>query len=216
MSVQAESIFKLLSQAKIIFFDFDGVIKESVDIKGQVFAQLFESFGEKVVQRIQAHHLANGGMSRYQKIPLYLKWAKQNTEQESVKEYCDRFANKVWDAVIQSPWVPGVESFIRENPYKQIFVVVSATPQLELESIVDELVLRHCFKRIFGAPHTKVDAMNTMLKELNYKSTDGLMIGDATADFHAAQECHVNFLLRRAKHNINILPYYKGLSIESF
>lgn len=209
-------MLKLLNQAKIIFFDFDGVIKESVDIKGQIFAQLFESFGEEVVARIQAHHLANGGLSRYEKIPLYLKWAKQDVGRKVVDEYCSQFASKVRDAVVNSSWVPGVENFIRKNPHKQIFVLVSATPQLELESIVEELSLRGCFRKIFGAPHKKADVISYMLREMNYNSSEGLMIGDAVADFKAAQQCNVDFLLRRAKHNMTILPDYTGVSFESF
>ena len=55
-----------------IFFDFDGVILESVDIKGWAFGKLFESYPEHV-DEIVAFHFANGGMSRFDKFRYIYK-----------------------------------------------------------------------------------------------------------------------------------------------
>ena len=55
-----------------LLFDFDGVIKESNLIKGEVFKKIFKDFGPEVTSKIFNHHISNGGISRYEKIPLYL------------------------------------------------------------------------------------------------------------------------------------------------
>ena len=60
---------------KLIFWDFDGVIKESVSIKTTAFVKLFENFGSEVTAKIKMHHEDHGGMSRFKKIPIYLRWA---------------------------------------------------------------------------------------------------------------------------------------------
>ena len=44
---------------KTIFWDFDGVIKDSVDVKSDAFKQLFLPFGKDMANRIKEHHLAN-------------------------------------------------------------------------------------------------------------------------------------------------------------
>ena len=57
----------------LIFWDFDGVIKESVSVKTDAYVELFSLYGSDICKQVRKHHLANGGMSRYDKIPLYLK-----------------------------------------------------------------------------------------------------------------------------------------------
>ena len=45
---------------KLYFWDFDGVIKDSVDVKTQAYFQLFEPFGLDVAERVRQHHEAMG------------------------------------------------------------------------------------------------------------------------------------------------------------
>ena len=39
-----------------IIFDFDGVLVESVDIKTQAFAGLYQSYGETIVGKVVRYH----------------------------------------------------------------------------------------------------------------------------------------------------------------
>ncbi len=199
---------------KLIFWDFDGVIKDSVEVKTQAFLNLFTSFGSEVVERIRAHHEANGGMSRFNKFPLYLQWAGIEPSELRVNKLCEEFSELVFNGVINSPWVPGVEEYLRVNPNDQIFVMVSATPQLELEQIVDKLNLRKCFVSIHGAPTGKAEAIGQTLAKLGISCESALMIGDAIADMDAAIKNSVPFLLRRHSANVNIFAGYKGKSIN--
>ena len=56
---------------KGVIFDFDGVIAESVQVKTDAFATLYEQYGEYIVTKVIEHHEANGGMSRFEKIRFY-------------------------------------------------------------------------------------------------------------------------------------------------
>ena len=58
----------LLAAARIVFWDFDGVIKDSVAAKSDGFEKLFRPFGAEVARRVRQHHEAHGGVSRYEKI----------------------------------------------------------------------------------------------------------------------------------------------------
>ena len=58
---------------KLIFFDFDGVIKDSNRIKTQAFQELFKEFGNKISSKVVNHHIQNMGISRYDKITYYYK-----------------------------------------------------------------------------------------------------------------------------------------------
>lgn len=200
--------------AKLIFWDFDGVIKESVNIKTQAFFNLFKLYGDDLAEKVKAHHEANGGMSRFNKIPLYLHWAGIESSEATVSELCEKFSQIVFQSVLESDWVPGAEQFLRTNKYSQIFILVSATPQVELEIILQELDLDHVFSSVFGSPISKGDAICNTLRNLGIASSDALMIGDASADKEAADENNVAFLLRRHNSNYTVFSDYEGLSIN--
>ena len=207
---------KIVHRAGVLFWDFDGVIKDSIEVKTQAFAQLFQVFGTAVAKRVLDHHVANGGMSRFDKFPLYLQWAGETAIQSRVTEFCDRFSHLVFEGVIASPWVPGVESYIRNNTYQQRFFVISATPQVELEQILIALNLSECFVEIFGAPSKKKDAIKITLASHGLLPQNCLMIGDALADLEAAQANQVPFILRRHESNHAVFKNYSGLSIKDF
>jgi phosphoglycolate phosphatase-like HAD superfamily hydrolase len=199
-----------------IFWDFDGVIKESVEVKKRAFYQLFLPYGGVVALRVCEHHIANGGMSRMDKMPLYLQWAGQAGSASTIDAFCLRFGEMVLQAVVDAPWVPGVELLLRTNPYRQTFFVISATPQGELEEILHELDLTQCFSRIYGAPTRKKSAIQMALAGQGLEPCDCLMIGDALADLEAAEANAVPFLLRRHATNAELFLNYVGPSVEDF
>ena len=63
---------KFIKKYNLIIFDFDGVIKNSLEVKSKAFERLFESYGKLITKKIKAHHKKNEGLSRYKKIPIYL------------------------------------------------------------------------------------------------------------------------------------------------
>ena len=205
-----------MKEFSAIFWDFDGVIKDSVDVKTQAYFQLFESFGLDVAERVRLHHEANGGMSRFDKVPIYLQWAGLESNKIKVNEYCERFSQQVLQGVIDAPWVSGVEQYLRGNVHQQVFVLVSATPQGELEHILHALDLTMCFADVYGAPSRKQDAIHNTLLARGIDPSESLMIGDAQADLDAAVANQVPFLLRRHSSNNKVFATYTGTSVEDF
>ena len=110
-----KNAIEYLSRFDVIFWDFDGVIKDSVDVKTAAFEKLFLSYDQKFVTAIKQHHEANSGMSRFEKIPIYLAWVGEEVTNESVRRYSDLFSKSVLQAVIDSRWVPGVREWITRN-----------------------------------------------------------------------------------------------------
>lgn len=206
----------LLRSPKLIFWDFDGVIKDSVEVKTQAFVKLFESYGSHVAEQVKSHHESNGGMSRFEKLPLYLRWASEEPTEDRVNEFCERFSQLALQGVVDSPWVPGVEDYLRSNPHRQTFIMVSATPQEELVRILQALDLWKCFAAVFGAPMSKTEAIRITLNSHKIAPQHCLMIGDAKADWDAAQSNQIPFLLRRHTINGQVFKHYTGDSVENF
>lgn len=209
------NVSELIRKVKLVFWDFDGVIKESVDIKTGAYVSLFERYGPELADRVKLHHEANGGMSRFIKFPLYLEWAGETVTSNLVNKLCDEFSLLTFNGVINAPWVPGAEAYLRNNTYDQIFVLVSATPKEELIKILQELDLNKVFSAIYGAPTGKNEAIADILSSKKMLIEDSVMIGDAVADYEAAFANNVSFILRRHTSNINSFSRFIGYAVNN-
>ena len=205
----------IIDQKQIIFWDFDGVIKDSVDGKTQAYKALFPFAKKDFLEKLQHHHESNGGMSRYEKIPIYLRWANLSDSKSIINSYAERFAGNVVEAVINSKWVPGVQEFLLENFSSTYFILTTATPESEIKKIIGALGISHCFREVYGFPNKKTEVIAMALKRHNIDPSDALMIGDSENDFFAAQKNSVPFLLRCTPTNINFQNIYSGPRFES-
>lgn len=182
---------------KAIIFDFDGVLVESLDIKTNAFAKLFEQEGEGVVKQIVNYHLKNGGVSRHDKFNyIYKKILKRRLNYNGFQELCNKFATLVVNAVVDAPYVKGAKEFLENNVSKYKCFVASATPQKELEEIVKRRNISHYFEKIYGSPIKKSDAVGKILIEEDVKPINAIFIGDAISDYTAARDNSINFIAR--------------------
>jgi phosphoglycolate phosphatase-like HAD superfamily hydrolase len=210
---------KILRSATVVFWDFDGVIKDSVEVKSTAFEKLFLPYGAEIALRVRRHHEANGGISRFEKMPLYLSWAGLPVAGRRVQEFCNEFSVLVLQAVVDSPWVPGVREFLLSQHAQQYFVLVTATPQAEILQILDILGIGACFREIHGAPAKKSETIRGVLHRLHCDSDRALMVGDTDTDLVAASDNAVSFMLRRtslnkALHSSHVGPMFDNLSHE--
>jgi phosphoglycolate phosphatase-like HAD superfamily hydrolase len=200
----------------LLFWDFDGVIKESVEVKTAAFARLFAPFGASVVARIRRHHECHGGMSRLEKIPLYLSWAGQRPSAADIERYCAQFATAVVQAVIDSAWVPGAREYLVRHRDRQRFVLISATPQEEMVRILTTLRIDSLFLEVHGAPTAKSHAIAAALSRYECRPGNALVVGDSLSDYEAASVNGVEFLLRRTALNTELQRRHRGLQCEDF
>ena len=191
-------------EEKYIFWDFDGVIKDSVKSKGQAFVAIFSSIDSRIKKKILNHHENHGGMSRFEKIPLYLEFASLPVNQKNIDIHLKRFSEFTKQLVIDSEWIPGVLEFIRENSRLKDFFLITATPTEEINEILKCLELDNHFKRVFGSPLNKTTVVSELLKNYKIPLNDALMLGDSCSDYKAAKENEVNFILRKTEFNKNL------------
>jgi HAD superfamily hydrolase (TIGR01549 family) len=205
-----------LDKYATIFWDFDGVIKDSVDVKTMAYERLFLPYGASVSRSVREHHEVNGGMSRFDKIPLYLRKAGVVITDNVVEEFCSKFSNMVMERVINSPWVPGALEYLKKAHASTRFVLVTATPKNEIEVILERLGIRSYFQYVYGAPLPKTDAIAEVMTRHSLKPEQALMIGDASADLIAAVNNSVCFLLRQTPINGLLQKSYTGPQVRNF
>jgi len=204
-----------ITNFKSLFFDFDGVIKDSVEVKSEAFYDLFLPFGKKVAKMVRKHHEDNGGMSRYDKLPLYLEWAGQPIDQKTIKECASKFSEKVTWRVIDSPWVCGVQDYLQNN-HSQQFYLITATPQKEIEIILKALKINNRFKEVIGSPTSKDAAVKRIMDQHQLEATDCAMVGDAKSDYKAAKSNDISFVLRKTNLNRNLQTQLECEMIQDF
>lgn len=180
-----------------IFFDFDGVIVESVNLKTEAFAVLFKDEKKNNIKKIIEYHLRNTGVSRFDKFKyIYKEILKRQLDEGDFNRLCDTFASLVVENVILAPYVKGAEDFLRQNFNLYRYFLVSATPQEEIEKIVERRRIAGYFGNIFGAPRKKSDAVRDTIKKLGIGPEKTLYVGDAKSDYLAAKENGTHFVAR--------------------
>ena len=205
----------LIKKAKIIFWDFDGVIKESVSVKSDAFEKLFQPFGTEIAKKVKRHHEKNGGMSRYKKLPIYLDWAGKESSESVVSEYEKEFSDLVINEVINSPWVSGVLEYLKIHAKKQNFFIVTATPHQEILLILKKLQIK-LFEEVIGSPIPKQIAISQLINKYSISIEEAIMIGDSSNDNSASIENEVQFILRKTEFNKNLQKQLKCRMINNF
>lgn len=184
-----------LLRFKAFFFDFDGVLVDSVEVKTQAFAQLFDPYGTDIRDKVVAHHRNHGGMTRGEKFRHYYKYFLQTSiDDQEIVRLSKIFSGLVIEKIISAPAVPGAEDFLQSCQGGVWCFVISGTPFDELREIVDRRGWLKYFAELCGAPVTKRDHLRILLKRYALSPKSCLFFGDALSDYDAAMKSGVPFI----------------------
>jgi HAD superfamily hydrolase (TIGR01549 family) len=183
-------------QWEAVFWDFDGVILDSVHVKTKAFAQMFQHYGPEVEKAVVDYHLEHGGISRYDKFRHYYQnILNLEITEEKLQELGQKFSDLVLQKVIASPFIAGALETLNALKAKGIpCYIVSGTPDDEIRHIVTVKGLAHFFQEVHGAPRKKSEILTEILQRQGYRPELCLFLGDAMSDYNAAQQTGVCFL----------------------
>ncbi len=173
---------------KVIFWDFDGVILDSMHVRDYGFKEIFKAFKQSEIDSLLEYHRFNGGLSRYVKIRYFFeKIIVRAISDEEVLDYATRFSLIMKKALINPDnLILDSVNFIKENYKKYSFHIVSGSDQKELRFLCRELQLDSYFISIHGSPTAKTKLVEDVVLEYNYDSKECCLIGDSVNDFDAA------------------------------
>ncbi len=180
-----------------LILDFDGVILESVGIKTQAFRELF-SFRPDHVDEIVEYHSRNTGVSRFDKFRyIYREILKEPLSEDQFTWLSEQYAGLVVEGVVASPFVHGAREFLEKCSEKIPLFVVSASPREELVSIIGRRGLSPYFRKVYGAPTRKEQAIREIMAATGSDPEQTLFVGDALNDLKAARDSGVRFAGRQ-------------------
>jgi phosphoglycolate phosphatase-like HAD superfamily hydrolase len=183
-----------MNTKKVILWDFDGVILNSMEIRGRGFREVLKSYPSDEVDKLMEFHNLNGGLSRYVKFRYFFeKIRNQSITEAEVKQWANRFSLIMKKLLVDtSLLIEDSVAFIRENHNKYQMHIVSGSDEIELRYLCEKLSLSNYFISIQGSPTPKVKLVADLLDFHNYKNTNVILIGDSMNDHEAA---HLNKIL---------------------
>jgi HAD superfamily hydrolase (TIGR01549 family) len=180
---------------KNIFFDFDGVILDSMPIRDYGFKKIFEKFDNDLLEELIDYHNINGGLSRYVKIKyFYNQLLKKDISEKKISEYADNFSEIMRNELVKKDYlITDTVNFIKNNLLKYNFHIVSGSDEEELKFLCKSLEIFEYFQSINGSPVPKNQLVKKILSINNYDLNTTILIGDSINDYEAAKDNKIDF-----------------------
>jgi len=204
-------------QPKAIFFDFDGVLLDTVEAKGRAISKAFAKYGNETIEKVYQYHLNNGGMNRIAKVQTcYRMFLGREIEESELAAALEAIAFEMNRELLACEPVKGALDFMKEyRASGGLSWIVSAAPEAEIQKLSLHFGYAQHVKAIFGFPNKKSEVIARLIAEENLQPQSCLMIGDAKEDYHAAEVNNTKFLLRKTPFS-SFSFGYEGNSIDDF
>ena len=200
---------------KNIFWDFDGVIFDSMKIKSDGFMELFKEYDKLSLKRMEEYHYLHGGVSRFDKIRyFYNDILGKNINENEILDLADKFATIIEKKLFnRDNLITDSINFIEKNYKKYKFHIVSGAEHNELNQICNSFDLSKYFISIDGSPTKKDILIKNILENYSYNREECILIGDAITDYNASLKNTIGFY---GYNNINLKSFNYIDNFESF
>jgi phosphoglycolate phosphatase-like HAD superfamily hydrolase len=180
---------KNITEYKVILWDFDGVIMDSMPIRGRGFEEVLKEYPQDQVAELMAFHEYNGGLSRYVKFRYFFEKIRgEQITEEQVLALADKFSEIMLSLLLDEKLlIMDSVNFIKQNADNYEMHIVSGSDGNELCQICEGLQLAQYFKSINGSPTPKNELVRQVIANNHYEKHEVTLIGDSVNDQEAAQ-----------------------------
>ncbi len=178
-----------------IFWDFDGVLMDSMPVRDRGFELVLASYPDQEVEQLLIYHRQNGGLSRYVKFRYFFEVIRNETITEpEVLTLAEEFSQVMRKELLNMKLlIHDSIAFVKENYQDYKMHVVSGSDQNELRYLCQQLQLDPYFISIHGSPTPKKQLVSDLLREFEYPPETVAFIGDSINDWEAASSNKVDF-----------------------
>lgn len=183
-----------IAEYATLVFDCDGVVLDSNKVKTEAFRQAALPYGTDAAEALVAHHVSNGGVSRYKKFQHFLDEIVQPEQKgPDLEALLANYAAAVREGLMTCAVAEGLHELRKAYPYQR-WLIVSGGDQKELREIFSARGLATLFDGgIFGSPQTKDDILCREIGSGNI-AMPALFLGDSTYDWRAASAQALEFI----------------------
>ena len=187
------AIKELLKKSRMLVFDFDGTLVDSVPIKLQAFDRCFEKFTAER-DRILAYCHGNNHTPRWEKFKyVYEEILRLPYTREIEQELHRCFERETTEQISQAPALPGASEFLDRVRPNYRTALLSSTPQDLLLEILEKRGWAGLFDEVQGAPVNKASWLKERRTQ-GFTPEQVLFFGDTPEDAAAAREAGCGFI----------------------
>ena len=179
-------------QAKLVVFDFDGVIVDSNGSKFDCFLELATPFGPEALARLKAFLAERPYATRFEVVESILE-SEEAVDSISEDELLCRFSECSKARVLKLQVTPAL-SALREADSRD-WALVSATEEQDMQELARGLGIDNYFQAgIFGSPTTKVKHIRELSEAYGLSGSEMVLFGDRVSDFQATMQAGIGFI----------------------
>lgn len=184
------------SSLAVLIFDCDGVLLDSNDMKSECFRRTLLAHGCSVsaAERFIEFQRANFGKSRYWLFEAFASWELACSPRVDVQALLRTYTGELGDRYLTCSATDGMEEVIEGLARTFPLHIVSGSDEDELRMVMGARGYARWFQTILGSPRSKPDNLRRIIAANDVPSSDMWFVGDAEADFRAAQETGTNFI----------------------
>lgn len=183
-----------ISDYATLVFDCDGVVLDSNKVKTEAFRQAALPYGAEAAESLVAHHISNGGVSRYKKFQYFLdKIIQPGQKGPGLEALLADYAAAVREGLMKCAIADGLHELRSDYP-DQRWLIVSGGDQTELREIFALRGLTSLFNGgIFGSPDDKKVILERECDRGNIQ-LPALFLGDSKYDHRTAIAAGLDFV----------------------
>ncbi|WP_298637072.1 HAD hydrolase-like protein [uncultured Umboniibacter sp.] len=184
-----------LFEYDLVIFDCDGVILDANQLKIAAMerAVLKHGFSVSEAADCKQYFSENFGKSRFHHVRYFVENilpVQPSSAEEVYQSIIDEFAAQCRESYADAPITPGFEVMLNKLTDKK--AVASGSEQQELRALFANRGMSQHYENILGSPTAKNDNVATLLAEIPHSRA--VMVGDAVADYEAAQANGIDFI----------------------
>ena len=124
-----------MNKIKVIFWDFDGVILNSNEVRDSGFEIVLKDFPKNQVELLLNYHRQNGGLSRYVKFRYFFEVIRgEKVSNKQIQDYASKFSEIMLNILTNKDLLINDSlSFIKKNKEKYRMHIVSGSDGKELK-----------------------------------------------------------------------------------
>jgi len=183
-----------LIKYKTWFFDCDGVLLDSNQLKSKSFYEVALPYGKENAQALVEYNKRLGGVTRFEKFSYFFETIleKKSFEKE-LENALNNFSALVCEKLMSCSETSGVREFLDSLPGDTKKYVVSGGAQSEIQYVFQQRGLDAYFDNIYGSPDSKELIMNNRIKapDMEYPA---VFIGDSRYDYEISSKFNIDFI----------------------
>ena len=179
---------------KAIFFDFDGTILDTNEIKLSSFYEVVKDieYGKKYLNEIL--NMPDTG----DRFDIFKKLAKYIDSKNSIKvenDLISKYTTITNQKISRAREVYGVSKFIKSLFDAGILIFISsATPEIYLKNLINKRNFSKYINDIYGSPKRKDEHIKNIIKREKISPNEIIYIGDSQEDFDASISVGCEFI----------------------